>query len=67
MHLVQSGFIQLEGLFGQRVARAIESIGLMHMSVRRAKPMSALLIIQAHLLEATAVIASQAMPPVART
>jgi hypothetical protein len=30
---------------GQRVARAIQSIGLMHMSIRRAKPMLELLII----------------------
>ncbi len=60
MHLVHSGLIQLEGLFGQRVARAIKSIGVMHVSIGRAKPMLALVIIEAHLLEATAVSASDA-------
>ena len=48
-------------------SRVIQSQGLMHMSIRRAKPMLALIIIEVHRLEATAVIASQAMPPVART
>ncbi len=67
MHLVHSGFIQLEGLFGLAVlARVIQSFGLMHMSIRHAKAMLALLTI----LSAPSGSRSrslQAMPPVVRT